>query len=85
MLHVYVAVGEVRVEREIRREIRAQTDFDIDATCVKAGGPWSQASSGRIGRWMVKTAKSIRLNDKQAPAADVADAMQFTPDLLKIY
>ena len=78
MLHVHIAICEVRVAGEICHKIRTQADLDIDSACIEAGDSWSQATGGCIGRQMVETAKSIWLDDKQAPAADAADAMQFT-------
>src|ERR1019366_2208731 len=67
LLHVHIAVGEIRVGGEIRHEIGTQSDLDIDATCVKPGRSRSQTASGRIGRQMVKAPQSIWLDDEQAP------------------
>ncbi len=75
LLHIDIAVGEVRVHREIGHQVGAQSNLYVDAARVQGAGAGSQAAGNCVIRQMAEAAQSIGLDDKQPPPSDFGNAM----------
>src|SRR5256884_248668 len=76
-LRVNVGFCKISVCTQIGNQIRAEAEFNVQASCIKGLRTGCQPCRG-CGRWqMVEASQAVGFHDEQTAAANLRDSMQL--------